>query len=147
MQRTPDAAQMLKQHGISATYQRLAVLKDLIARRDHPRAEDIWFSLRQAEPPISKATVYNVLKLLVDKGVLKPVFIDTESVRYDIEMDSHGHFHCDSCGHIYNFEAEQLTASTPSLKGFEVTQRDLYYRGICPNCRESAANQERGGLA
>lgn len=140
MQNTPNAAQVLSQHGISATYQRLAVLRELMDRRDHPRAEDIWYSLRQAEPPISKATVYNVLKLLVDKKVLKPLFIDADSVRYDIELDGHGHFHCDSCGAIFNFEAELAAPRESGLNGFQVTQRDLYYRGICPNCRENKAN-------
>ena len=137
MQHTPNAAEVLKQHDITATYQRLAVLRDLMGRRDHPRAEDIWFSLRQAEPPISKATVYNVLKLLVDKGVLKPIFIDADSVRYDVELDGHGHFHCDSCGAIFNFEAQLMPAPVPSLKGFQVTQRDLYFRGLCPSCQAS----------
>jgi len=137
MHQATDAVQLLKQHDISATYQRLAVLQDLMARRDHPRAEDIWASLRQAEPPISKATVYNVLRLLTDKGIVKPLYIDQESLRYDIELDGHGHFHCEHCGKIYNFDARVDHGPQPDLQGFEVKQRDLYFRGICPACRDS----------
>lgn len=142
MQQEPNAAQLLKQHDISPTYQRLAVLKELLGRRDHPRAEDIWFSLKQAEPPISKATVYNVLKLLVERQLLRPVFIDADSVRYDIQTDGHGHFHCDSCGAIYNFEAQLVAPTLPGLAGFEITQRDLYYRGRCPTCLTKGKNND-----
>lgn len=141
MWQASDAVHVLKQHHISATYQRLAVLQDLMGRRDHPRAEDIWASLRQAEPPISKATVYNVLRLLMDKGIVKPLYIDQDSLRYDIEVDGHGHFHCEQCGKIYNFDARPDAGPQPGLQGFQVKQRDLYFRGICPACRDYSTNR------
>lgn len=134
-----QAALVLKQHGISATYQRLAVLENLMGRRDHPRAEDIWEDVRHLKPPISKATVYNVLKLFCEKGILKPLFIDQDSTRYDVELYGHGHFHCQRCDRIFNFDAQVEEAPAQGLQGFSISQRDLYYRGICPDCLNASA--------
>lgn len=135
-----DAADVLRQHGISVTYQRMKVLQALIDRRDHPSAEDIHLALQGCKPPIGKATVYNTLRLLLDKGIVKPLYIDPDGLRYDIELDGHGHFHCERCGRIYNFEAAVDSAELPGLEGFQVRQRDLYVRGICPKCQEQAAD-------
>lgn len=132
------AAQLLKQHQISPTYQRLVVLEELAGRRDHPAAEDIWAALSRQQPPIAKATVYNTLKLLSDKGIIRPIYIDGDTLRYDVELDGHGHFHCERCGKIFNFPTSVEQPSVPELDGFHITQRDLYFRGECPACQASA---------
>ena len=54
-------AEMLLRKGIQPTLQRLRVLEDLRARRDHPTAEDIDRELKPRIPTLSKATVYNTL--------------------------------------------------------------------------------------
>lgn len=129
-----QVAQMLRQHSIQATYQRIEVLRELMSRRDHPGAEAIHEALKSSHPPISKATVYNVLKLFSQKGILKPLYIDLDSLRYDVDQEIHGHFHCDQCKRIFNIEAPPALNDAPLPPGFQVTQRDLYMRGICKDC-------------
>lgn len=129
-----QAAQMLRQHGIQATYQRIEVLRELLSRRDHPGAEAIHEGLAESQPRISKATVYNVLKLFSKKGLLKPLYIDLETMRYDVDREVHGHFHCDQCKRIFNVQVPEALNEAPVPEGFRVTQRDLYLRGTCPDC-------------
>lgn len=146
MRDAAQAAELLRQHGIQATFQRIEVLKELMSRRDHPGAEAIYEALRSCQPPISKATVYNVLKLFSKKGILKPLYIDLDSLRYDVDQDIHGHFHCEQCKRIFNIEAPPALSEAPLPAGFHVTQRDLYLRGICPDCSLRAQEEDRDEL-
>ena len=135
MSQAVDAAELLKQYGISPTYQRLQVLKYLQEHHVHPRAEDVFAHMQLAEPPLSRATVYNVLRLFTQKGLLREMRVDGTSVRYDIDQHPHAHFQCDTCGEIFNVQASLPALSQEELPGFLVTDRQLYLRGVCPACQ------------
>lgn len=134
--RRPDqAAAILRQRGISPTHQRLWVLKYLLTHPGHPSAEEMFEAARDADPPLSKASVYNILHLFEESGLLKTVQIDGACLRYDILAQEHGHFQCDACGRIFNFSAAIDDAATQGLEGFRVRQRDVYFRGLCTDCQ------------
>lgn len=124
---------MLEKHGISATFQRLAVLQALAAHAGHPNAEEIYEALGSLYPPISKATVYNVLRLYSDRGIIKPLRLEGDSIRYDTHTDDHAHFECAICGRVRNVPLIPPQTQT-SLAGYAVSHVDVYYRGTCPDC-------------
>ncbi len=133
-----EAKDILKQYGISATCQRISVLLELLSRQDHPRAEDIYTGLLQAGHFLSRATVYNTLNLFSRHGLLKALHIETESLRYDVEMDEHSHFLCEGCGRIFNVRTHIPPVEAEDLKGFSVRQQELTFRGLCPSCSPSS---------
>ena len=134
--RPDQAAAKLRQQGIRPTHQRIWVLKYLLTHPGHPSAEEMYESARDADPPLSKASVYNILHLFEENGLLKTVHIDGTCLRYDILAQEHGHFQCDACGKIFNFSAAIENAVTQGLEGFRVRQRDVYFRGLCADCQE-----------
>jgi len=134
--RQPDqAAAILRQQGISPTHQRIWVLKYLLAHPGHPSAEEVYEATHDADPPLSKASVYNILHLFEEKGLLKTVSIDGACLRYDMMAREHGHFQCDGCGAIFNFDTAIDETATRGLEGFQVKQRDVYFRGLCAQCQ------------
>jgi Fur family iron response transcriptional regulator len=80
---------LLERHGIRPTQQRVRVAEVLLAAPVHLTAEQLLASLRQSPGRVSKATVYNTLKLFVDHGLVRQIHIDPERCVYDSKMAPH----------------------------------------------------------
>lgn len=130
---TTDIADVFRQKGIKATPQRIAVYKFLVENRIHPDVETVYSSVVKEHPSFSKTTVYNSLQVLAECGLLIPVKIDNEKIRYDADTSFHGHFRCENCGKIFDFKCNDEKVS--GIDGFEIRQRDVYYSGLCSCCR------------
>lgn len=130
---TKDIAVIFKQKGIKATPQRIAVYNFLVENRIHPDVETVYSNVVKDNPSFSKTTVYNCLQILADCGLLIPVKIDNEKIRYDADTSFHGHFRCERCGKIYDFKCDDTKVS--DLDSFEIRQKDVYYSGLCSCCR------------
>ena len=129
-----DLTAILQERGLSLSYQRLKVLEYLVSHHCHPSVEQIYLSLVEEIPTLSKATVYNTLKTLVEIGIVKELQIENNEARYDIITDFHGHFKCERSGKIYNFEVELNDTHFSSLNNFLIKQQDVYFKGVCPDC-------------
>lgn len=125
----------LKEHEIKPSYQRIKIFEYLMHSKAHPHVDDIYRALIGEIPTLSKTTVYNTLSLFVEKGIIHMITIDGTEVRYDADLVEHGHFRCEVCGKVYDFDAEILEIDTNLGEGFTVHQKDLYFRGICPKCQ------------
>ena len=136
MDHTTDfSTQLLKKNGIRPSVQRVKILEYLYQAGGHPTVEEIHSALIAEIPSLSKVTVYNTLHTLMEAGLVEVVEIDDVQKRYDITLESHGHFLCQSCGMIYNFQVNIEDAPVEGLRGFQVLHKNVYFKGVCPNCR------------
>lgn len=124
----------LKNKNIRLSHHRLKVLEFLNDNRIHPTVDQIYIQLHKELPTLSKTTVYNSLNALVDAGLVKVLTIEDNETRYDIVTDNHGHFKCESCGKIYDFEINLSSFQSKDLDDFKINNRDIYFKGICPDC-------------
>lgn len=129
-----DLKAVLKEKGYTLSHQRLKVLEYLSSHHCHPSVEEIYLSLVEEMPTLSKSTVYNTLKTLVEIGVVKELQIESNEARYDIIADFHGHFKCEQCGKIYNFDIDMNNVAFSGLTKFLIKQQDVYFKGVCPDC-------------
>jgi len=130
-----EIAQLLLENNIKPSYQRIRIMEYLIDNRIHPTVEDIFNEVHKDVPTLSKATVYNTLHLFIDAGLLRVITIDEHETRYEIGLHDHGHFKCNSCGKIYDFDVNPECLSVPdSLNNFEISEKNVYFKGICPGC-------------
>lgn len=125
----------LRDKNIRLSHQRLKVLEYLDRNRVHPTVEQIYNELYDEIPTLSKTTIYNTLNTLMEAGMVKSITIEDNEVRYDIRTDLHGHFKCKTCGNIYDFEVNPDSLEIKGLNGFEIYTRDVYFSGICSECR------------
>ncbi len=137
--RITKAINILKEHGISVSNQRVKILEYLIGNKDHPTADNIYNDLKKQVPVISKATVYNTLNLLVDKGILSKMTADKFETRYDTVVEPHGHFVCSKCNRIFNFPY-QYSNEYEDLEGFKVYTAEIVLKGICKECKKEEKN-------
>ena len=124
----------LKNINIHPSHQRLKILEYLNKNQIHPTVDQIFTDLHKDIPTLSKTTVYNTLKLFFQAGLVKVITIEDNETRYDINIKSHGHFKCESCGTIYDFDIDIDSIASKELKSFKINEKNVYFKGICPRC-------------
>jgi Fe2+ or Zn2+ uptake regulation protein len=148
-----DAARALREAGLKATPQRLAILRSLAADETHPTAQELYDRLSSEFPSLSVATVYNTLSALTRIGRCIPLELGGP-LRFDPNVDAHDHAVCERCGAIRDvsaplveaqpiqtqiealpMQAQPQAASDPEgLPGFTVRRVERIYRGLCAAC-------------
>ena len=76
--------------------------------QQHVTAEEVYEQLNAESRPVSRATVYNTLKRLVDHGLLRQVTVEASRVFYDSNVSPHHHFFDIDSGELKDIEAEQF---------------------------------------
>ena len=136
-------SERLKSADIRPSYQRIKVLEYLYHTGGHPTADEIFRALSADIPSLSKVTIYNSLHTLVDAGLVHVVDIDETVKRFDINLDSHGHFLCEACGTVFNFQVDIERVPIDGLTHFEITQKNIYFKGLCPHCLTQSKSKKK----
>jgi len=129
-----DLTNELKTKNIRLSHQRLKVLEYLTSHLVHPTVDQIYTHLHKEIPSLSKTTVYSTLNTLADAGMIRLINIEDNEIRYDITVENHGHFKCESCGTIYDFNTDMDSLQTGDLKNFSIKDKNVYFKGTCPKC-------------
>lgn len=91
---------LLEEHGIQATAQRMRIAELLFARDQHLTAEQIIQALAKEGTEVSKATVYNTLNLFAGRGLLQSLQVDPERGVFDSNTEPHYHIHVEDTGEL-----------------------------------------------
>jgi Fur family peroxide stress response transcriptional regulator len=129
---TDSLAHKLADSGLRATPQRELVYQTILARRDHPTAEEIFARVKSGMPSISLATVYNCLETLIDCDLVRAVNFDRAPTRYCPNLHPHAHFHDKETGitHDVDLPDELLDALRKILPpGYKADVIDITFRG------------------
>lgn len=127
-----------RDHGLSLTIQRRAVLENLAGRNDHPTAEDIYESVKDRLKGLSRTTVYRVLETLVSVGIVRRISNPESKARFDADTSRHHHLTCISCGTVLDIRDEKLNAlPLPEhiSKDLELIDYSINFTGRCPRCK------------
>jgi Fe2+ or Zn2+ uptake regulation protein len=147
-----DAARALREAGLKATPQRLAILSSLAGDETHPTAQELYERLSAEFPSLSVATVYNTLSALTRIQRCRPLELGGP-LRFDPNVDAHDHAVCERCGSIRDVSdaansGNDLQTGTAraaprpggssnlaqELGGFMVRRVERIYRGLCAAC-------------
>ena len=129
---------LCRERGIPLTHQRRVIFDSIIDRKDHPTADQIYESVREQLPQISRMTVYRVLDLFVDLGVISKVCHPGVAIRFDPTTEAHHHLICVRCSKLHDLEdPEPYAINLPDTGklGFEVRDFAIQFRGVCKECR------------
>jgi Fur family iron response transcriptional regulator len=123
-------ADLLRQHGIQPSAQRVAIARYVLNTDEHPCADEVWTRVRETFPMVSRATVYNTLNLLVDKGLLRELVLTESRLVFDANTDRHHHFIDERTGKIYDLPWDRVKVSrVDELEGFDVKDYQVLLRG------------------
>jgi len=119
---------------IRPSHQRLKILEYLMEHPCHLTVDQIFNDLQKEIPTLSKSTVYNTLTSFMEAQLVRVITIEENETRYDIITHNHGHFKCDSCGAIYDFKINIDDFTAGELSGFQIYDKNVYFKGVCPKC-------------
>lgn len=124
------ARDILERRGLRPTRQRVQVAELLLTSPRHLTAEQILSTLRESSGQVSKATVYNTLKLFAEHGLVRQIHFDPERCVYDSTMEPHHHFQNLDTGEMIDIAPEELSfARMPPLPaGTEIAGVDVVIR-------------------
>ena len=118
------------------------VLNVLAARRCHLTADEILENLEG----IGTATVYRALDHLTEMGLIRRLSLGRKSAVYEYIRTNHMHFVCETCGSVYDIEADftGMAAEAAKCCGHQVTWCEVTAHGVCKDClsRQKASTDE-----
>ena len=132
---------LLREHGLQITAQRLAVVR-AVSAHPHCTADAVLDAARAEIGAISRQSVYDTLNSFTELGLVRRIQPIGSSARYETRVgDNHHHLICRDCGHIADVDC--AVGYTPCLTahddhGFDVDEADVTYWGTCPDCRTTA---------
>jgi Fur family ferric uptake transcriptional regulator len=140
-----DLEGRLREKALRVTAPRLAVLA---AVQEHPHADTDALArvVRSRLGSVSHQTVYDVLRVLTEAGLVRRIQPAGATARYESRVrDNHHHLVCRSCGAIVDVDC--AVGHSPCLHagddhGFEVDEAEVVYWGTCPDCLTTSSASE-----
>ena len=136
-------AQLLKEHELKATFQRMTILS-VIEREGHLDVDEIYAQVREAHPTLSLATVYKNIVTMVERGVLIEVPISGHKSKYEILKHEHVHLICHQCGAVMDQAIDDVliedTQKIARQSAFALEERQVNLYGVCSTCQEAKAS-------
>ena len=132
--------QMLLSVDLEATQNRLGVL-EVVGNNHYPLSADDIFNTLERSSAINRVTVYRILDLLVDHGIVERLSTGGRAAYFGLAPNDyhapHPHFYCKSCGQMDCLSPESLNVDTDALwKTFpgQIDKVEVRVDGICKNC-------------
>lgn len=103
-------------------------------------AVEIEDALRAHGARIGRASIYRVLELLVEHGLVERVAVGQGLSRFERILPSGEHHHhliCDQCGRLVAFDDPALERAIDRVSarlGMQVNHHDVVLRGACADC-------------
>jgi Fur family transcriptional regulator, iron response regulator len=101
-------ADLLRAHDIAPTHQRMEIAHVLFERREHLSADQILALVNARHAETSKATVYNTLRLFLERKLIRELVVDPTRVFYDPNTSPHHHFYDVETGRLTDIPAEAV---------------------------------------
>lgn len=132
-----QARNILEKAEIKPSIQRLAVMNYLIEHKTHPTVDEIFSALSPSMPTLSKTTVYNTLRLLVDGGVVQMLTLQEHNSCFDADMTPHSHLLCKQCGKVFDLKFFDFEESIPDeVNGHHIEETYQFFKGTCSFCKK-----------
>lgn len=125
-----NMVELLRDHTITPTRQRVEIAHALFSRCEHLSADRILAIVNERACRTSKATVYNTLKLFLERKLIREVIVDPSRVFYDPNTAPHHHFYNVDTGELTDIdEADVRISGLPPLpQGLHVEGIDVIVR-------------------
>lgn len=120
-----DIQKKLRRHGVLPTAQRLEVANVLLRRPQHLSADQIIDRLNDSGCRVSKATVYNTLKLFSETGLVKEIIVDASRKYYDSTTHAHHHFY-----HVDSGELIDIPSATIGIQNLPPLPKGTEQAGV-----------------
>ncbi len=122
---------LLETYGLRATRQRLGLAKLLLSKGNrHVTADILAAEANELKMRASLATVYNVLNLFAQVGIVRALTIEGAKTFFDTNTSDHSHFYFEDTGNITDISLQgmQFADNVTPPEGYEIVKVDVVFR-------------------
>ena len=132
-----DYTDILRQHNLNATPQRLAIT-DILYIKGHISIENLYEMMLKKFSSISLATIYKNINLMLENSFIQEVKIPHAKSVYELTKEIHSHMACERCGDVEDIviDLNPIIDKTSGINGFKVNSTELVLSGLCKNCQD-----------
>ena len=128
------------------TIQKALILRAVCDLKRHLTADEVYEFVKRDHPSIGKGTVYRNLAILTEEGAIRKVEVPDGSDRFDFTLKNHYHVRCVKCGEVFDVDMDEipdLQKKIHDTHGMEFLTYDIFFKGICPECRAQEQEDKR----
>ena len=128
------------------TIQKALILRAVCELKRHLTADEVYEFVKRDHPSIGKGTVYRNLAILTEEGAIREVEVPDGSDRFDFTLKNHYHVRCVKCGEVFDVDMDEipdLQKKIHDTHGMEFLTYDIFFKGICPECRAQEKEDKR----
>ena len=128
------------------TIQKALILRAVCDLKRHLTADEVYEFVKRDHPSIEKGSVYRNLAILTEEGAIRKVEVPDGSDRFDFTLKNHYHVRCVKCGEVFDVDMDEipdLQKKIHDTHGMEFLTYDIFFKGICPECRAQEKEDKR----
>lgn len=122
---------LLERYGLRATRQRLGLARLLLGKGNrHVTADALAAEAHALNMHTSLATIYNVLNLFAEVGIVRGLAVDSTKTIFDTNTSDHGHFYYEDSGRIEDIplRGAEIAGNVTPPEGYEIVRMDVVVR-------------------
>ena len=133
----------IEKKGLRKTPERYTILDEIYSISGEFDVDFLCLLLKEKKYPISRATVYNTIDLLLDCNLLIKHQYGKNIGRFERTFDNAHRHHliCSVCGQVIEFtdpRTKEIQNTVEHLIDFKVSYHSLYFYGSCKDCSENS---------
>ena len=134
----------ISKKGLRNTPEREEIIGEIFAIHEHFDVDDLYLRLRKKGSKISKASIYRILPLIMECGLIREAWHEDGHMHYEYIYGNgqHCHLRCIKCGKVIEFVEEELNEIEKRLSrkhDFKIVDHNLDVAGYCPDCRKKTS--------
>jgi Fur family ferric uptake transcriptional regulator len=128
--------------GLKLTKERKTILDEILDTQSHFDPEGLFVRLRGKGSKVSRASVYRMIPLLLESGIIAKVERTDKHAHYErvLEGSHHDHMICLGCGAVIEFYSaplERLQEEICRKERFVGLRHSLEILGYCGQCGDA----------
>ena len=128
-------------HKHRKTPERFAILDHIYTFKGHFDMDLLFNFMIEKGFPVSRATLYNTIDLLLDCGLVVKHQFGGNVSKYEKAYgnENHNHIICITCGEVREMKNDDLltAAQLKKIRRFTVSYYSMYIYGICSKCNHA----------
>lgn len=134
----------LESRNMRKTPERFAVLRRAMSFESHFTGNELYAMMEADGFHVSRATVYHVLDILCECGLVNRLNFGTRRVCYEIALSSHLHLVCLRCGKVDEMDSPDFERFSRELMpgSFRPSFFSASIYGLCEECQKLQRSTE-----